>query len=64
MILGVSSMSKDKKRTVTKAAAGIKSPVVFSGSVYQKRLIVTNVNARQRLISLFFICREREDKGS
>ena len=55
---------KDKKRAVTRVAAGIESPVVFSGSVYQKRLICTNVKARQSLISLFsFRCnREKIDR--
>ena len=42
--------------------AGIDSPVVFSGSVYQKRLICTNVNARQSLISLFSFCCNREER--
>ena len=54
--------AKDKKRAVTRVATLIESPVVFSGSVYQKRLIVTNVNARQSLIILFFFCRRREER--
>ena len=53
---------KDKKRAVTRVAAGIESPVVFSGSVYQKRLICTNVKARQSLISLFSFCCNREER--
>ena len=52
----------DNKRAVTRVAAGIKSPVVFSGSVYQKRLIFTNVNARQSLISLISFSSEREER--
>jgi len=43
-------------------AAGIESPVVFSGSVYQKRLIFTDVKARQRLISLFSFRCDREER--
>jgi hypothetical protein len=53
---------KDKKRAVTRVAAGIKSPVVFSGSVYQKRLMITNVSTRQSLIILFFFYCEREER--
>ena len=53
---------EDNKRAVTKVAAGIESPVVFSGSVYQKRLIFTNVKARQRLVSLFSFRCDREER--
>ena len=52
-------LNEDK---VMKVAAGIKSPVVFSSSVYQKRLICTNVKARQSLISLFSFCCYREER--
>jgi hypothetical protein len=52
----------DNKRAVTRVAAGIKSPVVFSGSVYQKRLMITNVSTRQSLIILFFFYCEREER--
>ena len=53
---------EDNKRAVTRVAAGIESPVVFSGSVYQKRLIFTDVKARQRLISLFSFRCDREER--
>ena len=53
---------EDNKRAVTRVAAGIESPVVFSGSVYQKRLIFTDVKARQSLISLFSFRCDREER--
>ena len=53
---------EDNKRAVTRVAAGIESPVVFSGSVYQKCLIFTDVKARQRLISLFSFRCDREER--
>ena len=53
---------EDNKRAVTRVAAGIESPVVFSGSVYQKRLIFTDVKARQRFISLFSFRCDREER--
>jgi len=53
---------EDNKRADTRVATGIESPVVFSGSVYQKRLIFTDVKARQRLISLFSFRCDREER--
>ena len=55
----------DNKRAVTRVSAGIKSPVVFSGSINRKRLTVTIVNAPQSLISLLYfrsMCERRERK--
>ena len=53
---------EDNKRAVTRVAAGIESPVVFSSSVYQKLLVFTNVKARQRIISLFSFHCDREER--
>ena len=49
----------DNKRAVTRVSAGIKSPVVFSGTINRKRLRITIVNGPQSLIRFTFGEREK-----